>query len=482
MRKIDCEEVKLLKQSEKSTVLLVREIDGEQLYVQKILKGQHRIYAELLDSPHPFLPKLYEVEISDNDTTVIEEYIDGPSLGIAELSEKQLRNAIKELCSVLDFLHGKGIIHRDIKPSNILMAKDGHIRLIDFDAARMTKDDVEQDTRLLGTRGYAPPEQYGFAQTDARADIYSLGVTMQQILGQKADKSRYKRIIRKCTNLNPDKRYQSAKEIRNELVYYRRGLILVSAVLVIAILSYGLLQSLSLSPVMVDEPQIPYPEEDLLLYTKGGEYITLGFDESTEGESVSMRVDMTGHEDFVDFAIPASLNDWAEYGMKYDLGFELGELADGIQASFWRDGAEVSLWPAATQDRLREIPYDPFMLTEVKPMTQITCADADKDGVKELFVSKGNREHALLTTVWELVDVNSKSFEYVGEMWGTEVMYLYENGDIRAIAGDTLLNHYSYSDGVLSAISEVDFGEFKANHKNPVRIPIQVLVQNPNQK
>ena len=94
---------------------------------------------------------------------------------------------MEELCEVLVFLHGYGIIHRDIKPSNLLLAPDGHIRLIDFDAAREGKPSADNDTRLLGTRGYAPPEQYGFAQTDSRADIYAAGVTMKQLLGKQAE-------------------------------------------------------------------------------------------------------------------------------------------------------------------------------------------------------------------------------------------------------------------------------------------------------
>lgn len=183
MNIIEYEEIKLLKQSEKSAVLLVRETDGEQVYVQKRLKGRHSIYTELQDCSHSCLPKLYDVILSDDATTIIEEYIEGQLLGSADLSEKQILRAVKELCTVLEYLHGKDIIHRDIKPSNIILAKDGHIRLIDFDAARMPKEDLEQDTRRLGTRGYAPPEQYGFAQTDARADIYSLGVTLDQLLG-----------------------------------------------------------------------------------------------------------------------------------------------------------------------------------------------------------------------------------------------------------------------------------------------------------
>lgn len=208
------EEIRLLKQSEKSTVHLVRKAGGDQVFVRKILKGQCHIYETLQNFQHPYLPKIYEVILSDTSTTIIEEYTEGQSLGSAELSEKQLVAAFKELCSVLEFLHGKDIIHLDIKPSNIILAKDGHIRLIDFDAARMPKDDLEQDTRLLGTRGYAPPEQYGFAQTDARADIYALGITLRQLLGENAQKPRYRRIIQKCTNLNPDDRYQSVRQVR----------------------------------------------------------------------------------------------------------------------------------------------------------------------------------------------------------------------------------------------------------------------------
>lgn len=220
---MEYEEVRLLKQSEKSTVHLVRKKGEDQLFIKKELKGQHPIYKTLQNYRHPCLPKLYEVSVSDASTTIIEEYIEGQSLGSAELTEKQLTAAFRELCSVLEFLHGKDIIHRDIKPSNIILAKDGHIRLIDFDAARMPKDDLEQDTRLLGTRGYAPPEQYGFAQTDARADIYALGITLKQLLGDKAQSPRYRRIIQKCTNLNPDKRYQSIRQVKTAFFWGRSG-------------------------------------------------------------------------------------------------------------------------------------------------------------------------------------------------------------------------------------------------------------------
>lgn len=233
------EEIKLLKQSEKSTVYLVRERGGEQFYIRKTLQRRHSVYSTLQGLTHPYLPKVYEAAVDGDTTTVIEEYIEGQTAGSAELSEKQCRVVVKELCDVLVFLHRKGIIHRDIKPSNILLAKDGHIRLIDFDAARMPKEELEQDTMQLGTRGYAPPEQYGFAQTDERADIYALGVTVRQLLGDRAGKRRYRRILSKCTNLDPDRRYQSVSQVKKEFSCFYEGVLCAGAAVVMAILLWS---------------------------------------------------------------------------------------------------------------------------------------------------------------------------------------------------------------------------------------------------
>ncbi len=231
---MDCEVVRRIKESGKSTVELVRS-DG--LYIRKILKGRHEVFTVLRDCPHPYLPKIYEVDQTADSVTVIEEYIEGVSIGSADLSGRKLMRAVRELCDVLAFLHEKNIIHRDIKPSNILLAGDGHIRLIDFDAARMPKDDLEQDTSLLGTRGYAPPEQYGFAQTDCRADIYALGVTLRQLMGSAADRPRYRKALRKCTSLDPDKRYDSVKAVKRDLFGVRTQLLCLSAAAIVCCLA-----------------------------------------------------------------------------------------------------------------------------------------------------------------------------------------------------------------------------------------------------
>ena len=232
---MEYKEIKQLKQGEKSTVNLVQEQGGERLYIRKTLQGHHSVYSILQGLAHPYLPKIYEVTDDRDTTTVIEEYIEGQTVGSLKLTEKQCRVVVKELCDVLAFLHGKGIIHRDIKPSNILLAKDGHIRLIDFDAARMPKEDLEQDTMQLGTKGYAPPEQYGFAQTDERADIYALGVTVRQLLGDRAGKLRYRRILSKCTNLDPDRRYQSVRQVKKVFSYLPGGILCVGIAFVMAL-------------------------------------------------------------------------------------------------------------------------------------------------------------------------------------------------------------------------------------------------------
>lgn len=139
---MEYEEIKLLKQSEKSTVHLVRATDGgEQVYVRKHLDGEHPIYQVLRDCPHPCLPKLYEVTVEEDSVTVIEEYVEGRTPDGIQLSRKQLRGVIRQLCDVLEFLHGKSIIHRDIKPSNLLLTEEGRLYLIDFDAARTLKEE-----------------------------------------------------------------------------------------------------------------------------------------------------------------------------------------------------------------------------------------------------------------------------------------------------------------------------------------------------
>lgn len=208
------EEIETLRVSERGRVTLMRDAETGKRYVRKELQGQYPVYTQLQTLVHPYLPRIEKAALEEDRTVILEEYIEGATLDRVSLSQGQLTRLLLELCDVLTFLHQRGILHRDIKPSNLMLAADGHLRLIDFDAARRERPQAEQDTRLLGTRGYAPPEQYGFAQTDARTDIYAMGVTFRQLLGPLARKWRWKRILRKCTALDPKDRYASAAQVK----------------------------------------------------------------------------------------------------------------------------------------------------------------------------------------------------------------------------------------------------------------------------
>lgn len=242
------EEIETLQVSERGRVTLMRDTETGKRYVRKELQGQYPVYSQLQTLAHPYLPRIEKAALEGNRTVILEEYIEGATLDRVSLSQGQLTKLLLELCDVLTFLHQRGILHRDIKPSNLMLAADGHLRLIDFDAARREREEAEQDTRLLGTRGYAPPEQYGFAQTDARTDIYAMGVTFRQLLGPLARKRRWKRILRKCTALDPKDRYASAAQVSRAVWRGRAKRWLLRPILIlfglrvlfyIAVLGYG---------------------------------------------------------------------------------------------------------------------------------------------------------------------------------------------------------------------------------------------------
>lgn len=138
---------------------------------------------------HPALPRI--VDIIDNGETiyVIMDYIEGESLDkiLCEYGAQPQELVIdwaKQVCDALQYLHSQNppIIYRDMKPSNIMLKPEGNIKIIDFGIAREYKEQSLADTKVLGTKGYASPEHYGNRQTDARSDIYTLGMTMHHLL------------------------------------------------------------------------------------------------------------------------------------------------------------------------------------------------------------------------------------------------------------------------------------------------------------
>ena len=133
---------------------------------------------------------------------------------------------MEQLCDALTDLHDLGIIHRDVKPENILIGSDDNLFLIDYDIARTIKEEATRDTRLLGTQGYAAPEQFGFQQTDARADLYSAGVLYNMMLTGTFPQKKLAdgiegQIIEKCICLDPANRFAGAKDLKGVIMEAR---------------------------------------------------------------------------------------------------------------------------------------------------------------------------------------------------------------------------------------------------------------------
>lgn len=139
---------------------------------------------------HPTLPRIVDIIDQDSTIYIVMDYIEGESLNkVLDAYGAQPQDAViewaKQLSEVLDYLHTRKppVIYRDMKPANIMLKPDGTIRLIDFGIAREYKEGSTGDTEIIGTRGYAAPEQFGEkGQTDARTDIYSLGVTLYHLV------------------------------------------------------------------------------------------------------------------------------------------------------------------------------------------------------------------------------------------------------------------------------------------------------------
>lgn len=195
---------------------------------------------------HPNLPSIVDVIEDDDSFIIVMDYIEGRSLDkIIEENGAQPEAYVvewaKQLCDVFGYLHSRtpAIIYRDMKPANVMLKPDGNIMVIDFGTAKNYEIDLGETTGI-GTIGYAAPEQYigsGLGRTDARTDIYCLGITMYHLLTNVdpcknliSDKSiravnpalshGLDAIIQKCTQYQPSDRYQSCAELMYDLENY----------------------------------------------------------------------------------------------------------------------------------------------------------------------------------------------------------------------------------------------------------------------
>ena len=217
--------VSVLSDKNECKVLKLKNKEHNKYIVARSFPKSISAYEELYSINCANLPLIYDVVTLDDGQIVLEEFIEGVT--IAEVMESGkyryigTRKVLRSVCHALTVLHERGIIHRDVKPENVMIAKDGRVVLIDFNAARKISF-ASKDTVIMGTVGYASPEQLGVAQSDARTDIYALGVLLNVMItgkhpSEKMAKGKAGRIVRKCTSVNPDERYQSAEKLANAL-------------------------------------------------------------------------------------------------------------------------------------------------------------------------------------------------------------------------------------------------------------------------
>ncbi len=214
-------------------IYIVRNIiDGTICLKKKVpieLKG---IYNFLKFQENPYVPHIYECIESEGTLVVIEEYLPGKNLEevLKErcFTEQEAVEVGIQLCKALMPLHSakSPIICRDLKAENIMVNKNNHIKIVDFDISRVYQEGQNRDTKMMGTEGYAAPEQFGFCQTDARTDIYAIGVLLNYMVIHKFPVVEIAAgnlgvIIRRCTEMNPKDRFQNVSELEKALIQYQ---------------------------------------------------------------------------------------------------------------------------------------------------------------------------------------------------------------------------------------------------------------------
>ena len=206
-------------------VLRLRNRTVEKDLVLRLFSTPVPSYGKLCDIRCENLPEIYDSVLLEDGQAVLEEYVPGISLAqqleVERYSYPQAKQVLIGLCNALTVLHERKIVHRDIKPENIILGDDGRVVLIDLNISR-TVSEAKKDTMIMGTVGYASPEQLGITQSDGRTDIYAAGILLNVMLtgkhpSEEVAPGRAGRIIRKCTAINPAQRYPTAKKLAKAL-------------------------------------------------------------------------------------------------------------------------------------------------------------------------------------------------------------------------------------------------------------------------
>ena len=381
-------ELKILKQNDRQKISLVKDNNGK-LYLKREIDGDKReIYKALQKINHPNIPKIHSVELTDR-TTVIEEYINGKSLN--ELMEqnirfdkKQITYITKQILSALEKLHAEKIIHRDIKPDNILIDGTSHVWLIDYDIARIYRDEIRKDTESMGTFGYAPIEQYGMLPTDYKTDIYAFGATLKTLLDHSTVKGYLNRIADKCKKLDPSQRYKNVASVKKAMRFKLTVSLLMTVIVAIAILSGAIYWFLN----HYAPPGYVKVEQEMADAVR--------FHDFEESELVQKCYTYEGYDNLTIFGVDSAsshllfLEDATRSG-KIALGESNKTMIDA-EISLYNGVLTVSLSDPYGHTFSGEFKYDPYYKYELvyntdrRQNADIICWDIDHDGLEELLI------------------------------------------------------------------------------------------------
>ncbi len=370
--------------------------------------------ALLKNLHHDGLPAFVEEFQDENMLCVVRQYVQGVPLSRLRIppTEYQIISIGIQLCDILSYLHSQTppVIHRDIKPQNIIMDSSGKVTLIDFGISRLYDENAANDTVFFGTQEFAPPEQYGFAQTDSRADIFALGAVLATLLTGKASADsfignrRLRHVVQRCMAFAPKDRFRDAKSVKRALINVdghrqKRAIFMGCAVLALCV---AMAAGFAIGRYTEVRPALFYDNRYVM------------FDEPLVEKAVRMQLGKTAEAPI----LPEELDQITEIYVYYDQTArtweEYNTLREGLDTGTITSGSAVlsTLGDISKLKNLKELSIGYADITDISAVGALTklesleffgCAIADISVVSGLE----RLEHLVLDNCEDITDISA---------------------------------------------------------------------------